>query len=237
MKILIRIKEALGRRIYKFIASRLHIRNIVITRSLVNLGRKRLLRTMFPNLYSDYIRLATLELCAEELRRKSVAGSIAEVGVYKGDFAAHINRAFHDRKLYIFDTFEGFVEEEIAADIREGLAKPKDFSSDVKMVMDRMPFADNVVPVIGNFNRRALDAVPSNEHFAFVSLDVDLYTPTIEGLRAFYPRLSRGGYIFIHDYNNDHWKGIRKAVEEFTQESDACMVPIPDAQGTIVICK
>lgn len=80
-------------------------------------------------------------------------------------------------------------------------------------------------------------AIPENERFVFVSLDVDLYIPTLEGLRAFYPRLSRGGYIFVHDYSNDGWRGIMKAVGEFIRESGACAVPLPDAQGTIVITK
>jgi len=232
-----RIKEAIGRRVYKVVFSRLRARHIILSRSLVSLRRKKEIQTMFPSLYSDYIRLATLELCAHEIRRKSIAGSAAEVGVYNGDFARHLNLAFSDRKLYLFDTFKGFVEEEIEADIKEGLARPKEFQSDVRKVMDRMPLKENVVPVVGNFSRRSLDAVPADERFAFVSLDVDVYAPTIEGLRTLYPRLSKGGYIFVHDYNNDQWGGIRKAVDEFIGESGACAVPVPDAQGSIIITK
>ena len=35
-------------------------------------------------------------------------GECAEAGVFEGDFAKWINQYFPDRKLYLFDTFEGF---------------------------------------------------------------------------------------------------------------------------------
>jgi O-methyltransferase len=237
MNILKRLKNAIAGRIFKFIVTRLNARHIVITRTLVNLSRKRAIRTMYPNLYSDYIRLAALELCAEEIRKKSITGSVAEVGVYMGDFAVHLNHAFEDRTLYLFDTFKGFVEEEISADVKEGLARPKQFLSDVRKVVERMPHKKKVVAVVGEFNKRSFENLPENETFAFVSLDVDIYAPTIEGLRAFYPRLSKGGYIFVHDYSNDDWGGIAKAIREFSQETGACMVPLPDVRGTIIIAK
>ena len=74
MRIFTRIKNAISRRIFRFIAETCHRRNIVITRSLANVGRERLIRTMYPDLYSDYIRLATLELCANEIRKNGVEG-------------------------------------------------------------------------------------------------------------------------------------------------------------------
>jgi hypothetical protein len=35
-------------------------------------------------------------------------GSVAECGVFRGHFASHLNVCFSGRKLYLFDTFEGF---------------------------------------------------------------------------------------------------------------------------------
>jgi O-methyltransferase len=70
-----------------------------------------------------------------------------------------------------------------------------------------------------------------------VSLDVDLYKPTLAGLEYFYPRLSVGGCIFIHDYNNRRFKGVRKAVEEFTDATGATLVQLPDFAGTAILSK
>jgi O-methyltransferase len=55
----------------------------------------------------DYFRLSSLELCAQEIDEDS-EGCVAELGVYRGDFAQYINTLFPNRKFYLFDTFEGF---------------------------------------------------------------------------------------------------------------------------------
>lgn len=38
---------------------------------------------------------------------------MAELGVYKGKFAVEINKLFPYKKLYLFDTFEGFFSQDI----------------------------------------------------------------------------------------------------------------------------
>lgn len=93
--------------------------------------------------------------------------------------------------------------------------------------------------------------------FALVSLDPDLYAPTLEGLRFFYPRLSPGGMIIVHDYDNKQFTGVKQAVSEFEDELTQLMpddderidnddisqtvslniVPLGDLHGTCVIIK
>jgi O-methyltransferase len=75
------------------------------------------------------------------------------------------------------------------------------------------------------------------EDFCFVSLDADLYEPTLEGLRYFYARLNPGGYIMVHDYASSRYHGATKAVIDFSAESGVSFVPIPDMGGTAVFCK
>jgi len=62
--------------------------------------------------YLDYIRLATLELISNQISKKNLSGNVAEVGVYKGKFAKYINQYFPSKKIYLFDTFEGFDEKD-----------------------------------------------------------------------------------------------------------------------------
>ena len=84
------------------------------------------------------------------------------------------------------------------------------------------------------------DTIPEEEkQFALVSLDPDLYQPTIDGLRYFYPRLSIGGFIMIHDYNNAQFnKSIHRAVEDFELEVERLIkIPIADNDGTLIITK
>ena len=59
------------------------------------------------------VRLAALRLIADQIRERNAAGQTAELGVYQGAFAAEIGRLFPDRRLYLFDTFEGFDEQDL----------------------------------------------------------------------------------------------------------------------------
>jgi O-methyltransferase len=73
--------------------------------------------------------------------------------------------------------------------------------------------------------------------FAFVSLDADLYLPIVEGLRFFYPRLSPGGMIFVHDYAGPGYQGVRQGVLEFCRENGVGYVPLSDVGGSVAIAK
>ena len=70
---------------------------------------------------------------------------------------------------------------------------------------------------------------------AFVHIDPDLYEPTKEGLILFYPLLSQGGIMLIHDYNA--WPGARKAVDEFFLDKNEYVIPMPDKSGSAIIVK
>jgi O-methyltransferase len=162
---------------------------IVITRDMRYLGRERVADIYH---YVDYVRISTLELLSYEIKSNNVLGSVAEVGVYRGDFAKYINLLFSDRKLYLFDTFEGFPEVHSKIDRGRGFSRgDQDWSTtSVEIVLSKMPYPNNVIIKKGIFPENAKDV---NDKFCFVSLDVDLYEPTKEGLNFFYPLLSPGG--------------------------------------------
>jgi O-methyltransferase len=107
-------------------------------------------------------------------------------------------------------------------------------NTSVELVLKKMPHVDKVQIVRGYFPDSLGDL---DDTFAFVSLDVDLYQPTIAGLEWFYDRLSKGGYIFVHDYNNRRYLGVRSAVDEFVKARGACAVPLPDFAGSMIITK
>lgn len=73
--------------------------------------------------------------------------------------------------------------------------------------------------------------------YAFVSLDCDLYNPTLAGLKFFYPRLSADGMIFCHDYSSGNWEGVKKAVDMFCEENNINIILLPDIGGTAIIVK
>lgn len=207
-------------------------KRIFIGRSLVFLDRER----DIDKNYFDYIRLATLELVSHEIERKKLEGSVAELGVYKGKFARYLNLYFPDRLLYLFDTFEGFDKRDIIREKQNKFSSgDQDFSdTSVERVLKLMTYPQKCKPVKGFFPESAKNI---EDLFVFVSLDTDLYEPIYNGLCFFYPRLVAGGYIFIHDFNNDAYKGTREAVEKFCLEQKINFLPIPDLGGTVVIMK
>jgi O-methyltransferase len=205
---------------------------VFITNSLDYLARSRQIDTN----YLDYIRLATLELISSEIARKQVIGNVAELGVYKGKFARYINQYFPDRTLYLFDTFEGFDGRDVAAEKKSNFSTgEQDFSdTSVASVLKRMPFPEQC-KVVKGFFPQSLNGL--EDQFALVSIDTDLYQPIYSGLNYFYPRLSKGGYLLIHDFNNDMYKGARQAVEQFCRENSISYVPLPDSGGSAIIPK
>jgi O-methyltransferase len=183
------------------------------------------------------LRLAALKMIAREIRERSIAGAIAELGVYRGDFALEMNRLFPDRDLYLFDTFQGFDQRDVAVEGEQNFSRAEvgNFAdTSVQTVRQRLPHPDRAIFRAGYFpdTTEGLE-----EAFAVVSLDADLYKPLYDGLKFFYPRMTPGGYIIIHDYNNSRFSGARHAVRRFCEENRVFVVPLSDLHGTGIMVK
>lgn len=154
--------------------------------------------------------------------------SVAEGGVFRGDFAKAINTYFPHSKLFLFDTFEGFKTEDTDVEISKGYStsKPGRFSdTSENLVVSKLPHPENVIIKKGYFPETTKGL--ENEKFFFVNLDFDLYQPTLEGLRFFYPRLSNKGVILIHDYFTQTFHGISQAIKDFEKELGYELVKLP----------
>ncbi|OFY60117.1 MAG: hypothetical protein A2V50_07240 [Bacteroidetes bacterium RBG_19FT_COMBO_42_10] len=93
---------------------------------------------------------------------------------------------------------------------------------------------NNVIPVEGVFP----GSIPENlgeRIFSFIHKDMDLFESTIAALNYFYLRMSRGGYIVIHDYNT--WSGAHEAVDGFFRGKTESPAPMPDKNGSALLKK
>ena len=183
------------------------------------------------DLDNDYVRLKTLEaLCA---RLVAVPGAAAELGVYRGSFARCINSLLPDRKLYLFDTFEGFDPAEADGCGRGFVDAHRNTA--LERVRAALPHPELSVFRAGLFPDSAAGL---EERFALVSLDVDLEESSYHGLCWFLPRLSPGGYLLLHDWANPDLTGVRAALERYERERGVRLpaVPLCDVNGTLVIC-
>lgn len=162
--------------------------------------------------------------------KKKIQGDVAEAGVFQGEFAKVINKSFPDRKLYLFDTFEGFDSRDIAYEEKYSFSDEKrghlNMTSE-DMVIQKMTYPQNCIVKKGYFPETAggIDG-----RFCFVNLDMDLYKPTLEGLYFFWDKMETGGIILVHDYFSDAYKGVESAVEEFVAKMrDVQLFPIGDS--------
>lgn len=185
---------------------------------------------------ADFVRNSTLELCAREIYDRRIPGAVAELGVFRGDFAKLICSAFPDRKLYLFDSFRGFNENDVNIDESIGNIREKDAFSDTdeKVVLKKMKYPENCIIKRGFFPESYKNI---SDKFAFVSIDFDLYQPIYEGLCLVWEDMEQRGYIFIHDYNNPGYPGSKKAVRQFCEEKHAPFAPLSDTCGSAVIIK
>jgi len=203
----------------------------VCVKSMPKLGRSRLIDVH----HKDHVRLSSLELVADEIYTRGLAGNVAEVGVFQGDFAQQVNRLFPDRKLYLFDTFEGFDERDSQVDRQNGYSRADGrFPTSVELVLNKMAHPTQCIIKKGWFPESAAGV---EDQFVFVSLDVDLYQAISSGLEFFYPRLVRNGFIFVHDFNNTNYRGVKPAVREFCSRQGIGYFPLTDESGSAVIIK
>lgn len=185
----------------------------------------------------DQIRLSTIELFANEVYERNIEGNVAELGVYKGDTSMVINQLFPDRKLYLFDTFEGLAEQDIVYDRNSGLTQAEAGcmgDTSVELVLNKMKYRDKCIIRKGYFPTTAEGL---EEKFCFVNIDCDLYLPIYEGLKYFYERLVPGGCILVHDYLADFYGGAKKAVRQFSEEYKVNYIVLPDAGTSAVFIK
>lgn len=180
--------------------------------------------------------------CLEKIsiifKEKNIVGEVAELGVYRGDFAKYINEIFPNRKLYLFDTFEGFPDSDMNFEIENSLLQNevgKLTNTSVEYVLSRMPYKNNCIVRKGYFPDTAIGL--EDEQYAFVNIDVDLYKPILAGLEYFWPRMVTGGYIFVHDYFSFSYAGAKKAVEEFAEKHQIGFIPIGDTLSVAFVKK
>jgi O-methyltransferase len=186
--------------------------------------------------YRDKVRFYTFWLQLERIKDGNIPGALAEVGVYQGETARIIHEMNPNRDFHLFDTFEGFPEAALAAEkSTEGKYHVSNFSdTSIDGVKSYISGNDHLKFHPGYFPDSAADVTEGT--YAFVHLDADLYQPTIEALSYFYPKLSPGGVIIIHDYNHT-WEGVRRAVDEFSKTIPENFLEIADWNGSAIVVR
>jgi len=164
-----------------------------------------------------------------------VQGVIIECGVLFGGsllswghFSSILEPSNHQRRIYGFDTFEGFskISEEDQSKTTSELCKEGDLAVDSEedlkkgiKIFDKSRYF-NHVPKIELVRGNVLNTVPKflkdNKHIivSLLYMDLDIFEPTRVCLRNFLPRMPKGSIVAFDQLNNPHWPGETKALFE-----------------------
>jgi len=133
-----------------------------------------------------------------------------------------IKAAGVDKKLYVYDSFEGLppkTDEDGATPCEAG-------ASAVSIEQFKKTFADAGVelPVInkGFFGDLADDKYPEEICFAF--FDGDFYGSIMDSFNKVYHKMTPGGIILIHDYEYAPFPGVKKACDDFLKDKPEVII-------------
>ncbi len=185
----------------------------------------------------DTNRLWSFILNIKQILAEDIKGDFAELGVWRGNTAAILAHyaSLNNRKVYLFDTFEGFDQKDLGGIDSDKKMEFGDTSID--MVKNVIGSSSSSCEFIKGYFPNSLMGFHKNNKYSVVSLDCDLYEPMKAGLEYFYEHLSLGGIFFLHDYSNIHWDGSKKAIDEFCRDKNEYLILMPDKAGSAFIRK
>ena len=145
-------------------------------------------------------------------------GDFVELGCYKGDTSLLLAEVLKDsdKKLWIYDSFEGLPEKTESDESALGVDfKKGELVITKREVKQRFLKANLPVPVIKKAWFSDLKTEDLPEEIAFAFLDGDFYESIKDSLKLVIPKMVEDGALVIHDYSNPALPGVRKAVDEF----------------------
>jgi hypothetical protein len=155
-----------------------------------------------------------------------VKGSIVECGVFRGfglmgwaKLSAMLEPENLTRRIYGFDTFEGFPT--VGAQDRSGFTDAKagdlcansyDELTELIREYDRDRFLGHIPKVElirGDITRTVPGFVASHPHLlaSLLFLDADMFEPTKVALETFLPRMPKGAVLAFDELDNPIWPG------------------------------
>ncbi|MGJ8572268.1 MAG: TylF/MycF/NovP-related O-methyltransferase [Hoeflea sp.] len=168
---------------------------------------------------------------------------LAECGCFLGHSTQMIARIIQENgggnSLRVFDSFDGLSEFQ-SQDESDfcGTQESKDrirshFKSDFDAVQAHLKPFDFVELFRGWIPDEFYKV--ADRQFSFVSIDVDLYRPVLDSLEFFYPRLAKGGYVYLDDYGYQDFPGARKAVDQyFSDKSPSFFLRMPFGSAVVI---
>ena len=191
-----------------------------------------------PYTMTSIHRMYELYKAVQYLVESQIPGDIVECGIWKGGssmIAALALQSFGetDRRLWLYDTYEGMpepgekdvrVSDGFVAKQHWSVLKPDDshkwIYSSLEEVQTNMYSTgypkENILFIKGKVEDTIPDRIPGV--IALLRLDTDWYESTYHELRHLFPQVSKHGVLVIDDYG--WWKGSREATDRYITENN-----------------
>ena len=141
------VQEIVGQEYAQIIKNRYHCVRGVETEKALCLEKYKIENKTYME--TDYVRIKSFELVVKEIYKRKLKGAVAEFGVFRGEFAQYINYAFPNKKLYLFDTFEGFNAQEALNEKKKGNCTEAFIEAykqtNLDMVLNKLSYLENVI--------------------------------------------------------------------------------------------
>jgi len=182
---------------------------------------------------------------------RGIPGDFVECGVWRGGSCMLMAQTLLsctgelssiDRTIYLYDTFTGMTEpgdEDVIAwngrSVRERFERFASWAvtrEEVEANLRGTGYPPERLVFVEGDIVDTLDSVRP-ETIALLRLDTDWYASTAAELDALYPLLVPGGVIIIDDYG--HFKGARKAVDEYFEKHSEPLFLRADYTGRVAV--
>lgn len=195
---------------------------------------RKILAAIEPYTMTSTARVLALLDAVKYVADNRLDGAFVECGVWRGGSSMAAALAFlacegMTRDLYLYDTFAGMpapgtldrdwqdisAEEQLQKTARGTGVWCEASAQEVVQNMSSTGYDMDKVKIVSGLVE---DTVPSQApgRIALLRLDTDWYSSVLHTLKHLYGRVVGGGVIIIDDYG--HWKGAKKAVDEFLAE-------------------
>lgn len=162
-----------------------------------------------------------------------LSGNFAECGVYRGGTALLFSRVLREtgKKLFLFDSFQGLPEANLAYDKHYGKG---DFAgTSLESVQQLLKDFDQIVEFRKGWIPSTFEGL-TEQPWAFVHVDVDLFQSSLDCCEYFYPRLVSGGVMVFDDYGFAMTRGEKDAVDQFFKDKPESLLVLPTGQAVVI---
>lgn len=183
-----------------------------------------------------HVEWRTYVCCWAAQRAMTLPGDLVECGVNRGGYSRavvhYVDLAEQPKKLWLLDTFEGLVEEQISPEERARGIAAGGYSDCYEAVCETFAPFPNVELVRG----AVPDTLPkvTAETISYLSIDMNCAAPEIAAAEHFWPKLASGAAVVLDDYGWKTYAAQRKAFDAFALEKGVPILSLPTGQGLIL---